>query len=114
MTRVHFNGPPELIQMTEHCLVCLMVARGAELDALAEQWGPLEKDGHDATQKWFAWDSGRTLIRDAVVYGISDVIPQAGRVPLCWDHLAGLTFPKPSARLANGRGIPPGLLKGRG
>lgn len=113
MTRTHFHGPPEK-QIGGACLVCLMVARGAELDELAEQWEKLEADGQDMLQKWFEWDGKRTLIRDAIVDGISDVLPQAGLVPLCWDHLGGLTFPKTS-RLFNGRGrIPPGLQRGRG
>lgn len=111
MTRTHFHGPdPDgPIDLYASCLVCLMVARGAELDALEDEWKHLEADGQDELQKWFEWDGRRTLIREAVVDGISDVLPQAGRVPLCWDHLAGLMLPKPVSRLANGGRPPPGL-----
>lgn len=113
MTRTHFHGPGDADALDGLCLVCLMVARGAELDETAEQWNKLEKDGQDALQKWFAWDGARTLIRPAVVDGISDVLPQAGLIPLCWDHLAGLSYPKGRD---NGRRImvPPGLQRGRG
>jgi hypothetical protein len=114
MTRTHFHGPGEADALEGLCLVCLMVARGAELDALAAEWEALERDRHDDRQKWFAWDGARTLIREAVVDGISDVLPQAGLIPLCWDHLGGLTMPKAASGLANGGKIPPGLLRGRG
>jgi hypothetical protein len=112
VTRTHFHGPGDADSLDGLCLVCLMVARGAELDDLSEQWGKLERDGQDHEQKWFAWDGTRTLIRAAVVDGISDVLPQAGLVPLCWDHLAGLTYPKrgDGRRIA----VPPGLHRGRG
>lgn len=112
MTRAHFHGPDDGA-LNERCLVCLMVARGAELDDTAEQWRKLEADGQDHEQKWFAWEP-RTLIRPAVVDGISDILPPGtGLVPLCWDHLAGLHYP----RAGNGAGrlaVPPGLRRGRG
>lgn len=111
MTRTHFHGPGK--DLDGLCVVCLMVARGAELDELAEQWQKLEADGHDELQKWFEWDGTRTLIREAVVKGISDVLPQAGPIDLCWDHLGGLTVPKAAG---DGRRlvVPPGLRRGKG
>jgi hypothetical protein len=109
MTRTHFTGPLES-DISFACLVCLMAARGAELDALEDQWLAFERDGHDDRQQWFEWKPDRTLIRDAVVQGISDVIPQAGRIPLCWDHLAGLRHPAadaaPAPRLDMPNGAP--------
>ena len=121
MTRTHFTGPRPAEDLAENfslggrCLVCLMCARGAEPDALEKEILELERDGKDNAQKWFAWpEGGRGIIRLAVVDGISDILPPGyGLVPLCWDHLAGLTFPKTS-RLANGGRPPAGLLKGRG
>lgn len=116
MTRVHFAGPGDADALDGLCLVCLMVARGAELDEHEETWKRLEADGQDALQKWFEWDGSRTLIRPAVTDGISDILPPGtGLVPLCWDHLAGLFVPKPGDR-RDGRRIvvPPGLQRGRG
>lgn len=112
MTRTHFHGPPFVPEDTAGlCLVCLMVARGAELDTLEAEWKTLEADGFDDDQKWFAWDPSRTLIREAVCVGISDVLPAGtGLVPLCWDHLAGLFVPKPGRRLATGSATAPGLF----
>ena len=115
MTRVHFNGPGGAEMLDGLCLVCLMVARGQELDDTQDEWQKLEADGQDELQKWYAWDGARTLIRAAVVDGVSDILgPQIGLVPLCWDHLAGLTIPKRGSRLVNGGRLPPGLQRGRG
>lgn len=111
MTRTHFHGPGDADALDGLCLVCLMCARGAELDDVGEEWKRLEADGQDALQKWFKWDGRRVLIRDAVVDGISDILgPQVGLVPLCWDHLGGLQLPKPGTRLQ----VPDGLRRGRG
>ncbi|HEV2243556.1 MAG TPA: hypothetical protein VGR98_21095 [Streptosporangiaceae bacterium] len=115
MTRTHFHGPGDADALDGLCLVCLMVARGAELDETEDEWKRLEADGHDELQKWYAWDGTRTLIRPAVTDGISDILgAQVGPVPLCWDHLGGLTLPKRGSRLANGGRLPPGLHRGRG
>lgn len=116
MTRTHFSGPVEADALGGLCLVCLMVARGAELDATEEEWKRLEADGHDELQKWFPWDGRGHLIRPAVVDGISDVLPPGSPlVPLCWDHLAGLMIPKrQESRLFRQAGpVPPGLRRGR-
>jgi hypothetical protein len=112
MTHTHFSGPPQ-DDLDRGCLVCLMLARGAELDAFEDQWTGLERDGHDDRQQWFAWKPDRTLIRPAVVDGISDILPGTGPVPLCWDHLAGLRIPKRPSQLANGGHFPPRRI-GRG
>lgn len=116
MTRTHFHGPGEHPgDLDGCCLICLMVARGAELDALEADWKALEADGLDGEQKWFLWEA-RTLIRSAVVEGISDVLPPGSPlVPLCWDHLAGLMIPrKQESRLFRNAGPPPpGLRRGR-
>lgn len=118
MTRTHFHGPGEADALEGLCLVCLMCARGAELDATEDEFTALERDGHDDRQHWFPWDGRGMLIRPAVVDGVSDILPpQVGLVPLCWDHLAGLTFSKaaPSRlQLPNGGPIPPGLRGKRG
>lgn len=124
--RVHFHMPRELeaagsLHDAELiCLVCLMVARGQQLEYLRPAWEPAAQDGNREQQKWFPFDTGDTVdIREAVVMGVSDMLPGAGRIPLCWDHLGGIIIqpvpePKPALLQASGP-LPPGLNgKGRG
>lgn len=122
MARVHFHMPPELAECGglgaagQICLICLMVARGAQLDYLRTAWEPAAADGTDH-QKWFMYDTGDTVdIREAVVVGVSDMMPGL-LMPVCWDHLAGITVrPAPQARrplFEAGGPLPPGLTNGK-
>lgn len=114
MTDVHFQGP-EPIELAGLCLICVMICKAAEMECHPE-WQRLAEDGKPG-QKWFPWEPhAKTLplMRPAVTDGVSDVMPQLGRVPVCWDHLATITVTRlPRVAPANGP-LPPGLLKGKG
>lgn len=124
MARVHFHMPPELAECDSLeesrgiCIVCLMVARGAQLDYGRKAWEQRAGDGKDE-QAWYAYQTEEPVdIRAAVVLGISDMIPQAGLVPVCWDHLAGIVIkaapPVPPALLQANGALPPEAFRGKG
>lgn len=125
MARVHFHVPPEvaeagrLEEVDRLCRICLMVAKGAQLEHLRKLWEPRQADGKDE-QAWFIYDTGETLdIREAVVTGISDMMPGVP-MPVCWDHLAGIVLvkeppaPRPALMQANGALPPEAFRRGRG
>jgi hypothetical protein len=115
LTRVTFTGPPETSLPGYVCLVCLMLAKAAELAGHAPEWHKLRDDGRDGPVQVYPWRPGRYgQIREALVEGLSNMLPtDAGLVPLCWDHLASIET-QTAPRVPPAGRIPPGLLKGRG
>jgi hypothetical protein len=112
MADVHMNGPAAVAPGgLRWCVICLAAvkyrhwkATKAERDA-----GAAAKGG----QVVIAWDERHGAgLRVGHYRAICADAPALGLVPLCWDHVAGVDdSPSP---LANGAGLPPGLLKGRG
>jgi hypothetical protein len=96
VTRVYFNPPAEIAachslgDAGKLCLVCLLWAKGDQVDTTRERWEALHADGHDGP-KDHAWmpavESSR--IEEAVVMGICDLLP-GQLIPVCWSHLAAL------------------------
>lgn len=130
MTNVHYNMPPELAEHAAArslgpCLVCLMFAKGDQVEGSRETWQPLVNDGDATAQKWIEYPGNP--IREAVMHGINDFFPNGPLMPLCWDHSAAIAPPAPAdpCKWCNGTGrktnakiqpasgaLPPGFLNG--
>jgi hypothetical protein len=127
MTQIHFNLPPELAEIGNEsglngtgrlCLLCILYAKGDQLDRTEATWAPLVGDGKDTTHKYIGWPDGlKAAIREAVVVGVSE-IPGLPLIPCCWDHLATARRPaveKPAPpHLPGYAGLPAGLNGKRG
>jgi hypothetical protein len=106
MSQFHFDMPPELESVGAAegltgtgrlCLVCVMFAKGDQVDATRETWQPLSADRDMAKPAVrIPWGKHGFIspIREAVVVGISDVAPGLPLMPVCWDHLAAITRPR--------------------
>lgn len=100
MTNIHFSLPPELQQNGKFaedlgpCLVCLMFAKGDQVDATEDRWKAALEDAKTAkpgTEYWIPYPDTCGNIRAAVCEGITDAIPGfMDVVLLCWDHLGAM------------------------
>jgi hypothetical protein len=121
MTQIHFNMPPELAALgaaegitgtNRMCQVCVLYAKGDQLDATAAIWGPLVGDGRDNVQKFIEWPSSlKERIREAVIVAVSE-LPELPMVPVCWDHMATARPEPPKEelpKLPGYAGLPAGL-----
>lgn len=116
MTQVHYMLPPELekagaiggLGETEKlCLICLLRAKGRQVEKHQPTWRPLLSDGRDHEQKWIAFDV-KSPIREAVALGIHEMFPGV-RIPLCWDDMGaiGSHDPGPPCPTCHGTGEQP-------
>jgi hypothetical protein len=107
VSQFHFGLPPELesIGAAEGltgtgrlCLICLMFAKGDQVDATRPTWEPLARDpdmGKPPVRIPWGRHGFVSPIAEAVVPGgVSDIMPGLPLMPLCWDHLAAITRPK--------------------
>lgn len=102
MTRVHYNLPPEVAEHAAEsptlgpCALCLLYAKGAQVEATRETWQPLIHDGDDTgPAAWLPYPGAAYDIREAVTdQGFCDVFPGIP-LRLCWDHLGAIAPPNP-------------------
>ncbi len=111
MGTVHLVEPPEYDG--NPCFMCLMAAKQHQWDLYNE---PIEAGlaKPDSEVTWIPWPAKPPVIREGSWRGVPGDAPELGVCEgLCWDHLAGYK-PVRVSTLADGKGVPPGLLRGRG
>lgn len=110
MGAVHLNGPDP---GGRPCPMCLMAAKQHQWERFQEQIKAGFAQPADQ-ETWIPWPADGPKILAGMYRAVPGEAPQLGIVDgLCWDHVAGFGASRPPA-LLDGKGIPPGLLKGRG